>query len=159
MAELHRCFDESREIVLAVAACSPKSKHFFEAVTVKPLADECSIDMSTLEPQLAVARNLVSRQNLQTMEEVYLVLSSMQTAFPDLFTVVRAALTIPVSSASAERSFSALKRIKSYLQSTMCEDRLTHLSIISIERDLSKCLDYDKVVDKFASVSRRITLM
>ena len=93
------------------------------------------------------------------MEDVYSVLSSMQTAFPDVFTLVRAALTIPVSSASAERSFSALKRIKIYLRSTMCEDRLTNLSIISIERDLSKYLDYDKVIDKFASVSRRITFM
>lgn len=159
LAEFHRRFDESREIVLAVAACSPKSKHFFEVAAIKPLAEECSLDLSTLEPQLAVARNLIVQQSLQTMEDVYSLLSSMQTAFPDVFTLVRAALTIPVSSASAERSFSALKRIKTYLRSTMCEDRLTHLSIISIERDISKYLDYDKVIDKFASVSRRITLM
>lgn len=77
--------------------------------------------MSTLEPQIAVAKNLVNQQSLQTMEEVYLVLSSMQTAFPDLFLLVHAALTIPVSSATAERSFSTLKHIKSYLRSTMCE--------------------------------------
>lgn len=36
LAELHHHFDESREIVLAVAVCSPESTHFFEAVTVKP---------------------------------------------------------------------------------------------------------------------------
>ena len=41
----------------------------------------------------------------------------------------------------------------------MNEDRLTHLSIISIERDISKNLDYDKVIDKFALVSRRIALV
>ena len=106
--EFHRRFDYSREIVLAVAACSPKSKHFFKGSAIKPLAEECSIDVTTLERQLAVAKNLVGQQSLQTIEEVYLVLSSMQT---DVFTLIRAALTIPVSSASAECSFLALKRI------------------------------------------------
>ena len=51
LGELRR-FDESREIILAVAACCPKSNHFLDA------ADECSIEMSNLEPQLAVAKNL-----------------------------------------------------------------------------------------------------
>ena len=157
LSELHRRFDESRGIILAVAACSPKSKHFLKVTTVKPLAEECFIDVSSLEPQLAVAQNLVSQQHIETTEQLYSLLSSMQAAFPDLFTLVRAALTIPVSSATAERSFSTLKRIKTYLRSTIGEERLSHLSILSIERNLSKSLDY-KVIDKFASVSRRITL-
>ena len=49
LAEFHRRFDDSREIVLAVAACSPKSKHFFEGTAIKPLAYECFIDLTTLE--------------------------------------------------------------------------------------------------------------
>ena len=57
----------------------------------------------------------------------------MQPAFPEVFTLVCAALTIPVSSANAECSFSALKHIKTYLRSTICEDRLSNLSIILIE--------------------------
>jgi len=52
---------------------------------VKPLADECFIDMSNLEPQLAVAQNLVSQQHI---ERFYFLLSSIQTAFPDLFALV-----------------------------------------------------------------------
>ena len=82
-----------------------------------------------------------------------------RSAFSLLSKLVQAALTVPVSSASAERSFSALKRIKTYLRSTMNEDRLSHLAIISIERKLSKEIDYDKVIDKFASTTRRITLV
>ena len=38
----------------------------------------------------------------------------------------------------------------------MNEDRLSHLAIISIERKLSKEIDYDKVIDKFPSSTRRI---
>jgi hypothetical protein len=37
---------------------------------------------------------------------------------------VKVLLTMPVTSAPAESSFSALKRIKTYLRSTMVEDRL-----------------------------------
>ena len=69
------------------------------------------------------------------------------------------ALTIPVASASAERSFSVLKRVKTYLRSTMGQQRLNNLAILAIERDLSKSLDYDSVVDNFMHQNqRRITL-
>ena len=88
-------------LFLAVAACSPKNKTFFEHSAVKSLANECSIDLCTLEPQLAVAKNLITQKSSQTIE-VYLVLSTMQPAFPEVFTLVCAALTIPVSSANAE---------------------------------------------------------
>ena len=46
----------------------------------------------------------------------------------------RILLTILVTVASAERSFSKLKLIKSYLRSTMSQERLSGLSILLIER-------------------------
>lgn len=160
LIRLHRkCIDESRAIVLAVAACEPCSKQFFDVDVLKPLADECNVDQSILEPQLSVAKNVIKgRNNVETLEDVYELIASMSSAFPQLCSLLRAALTIPVSSASAERSFSSLKRIKTYLRSKMDQHRLSNLSLISIERDLSKTVDYDKVLDKFASISRRIAL-
>jgi len=47
-------------------------------------------------------------------------------------------LTIPISIASAERSFSKLKLIKSYLRSTMSQQRLKGLALLSIEKDFFK---------------------
>ena len=44
-------------------------------------------------------------------------------------------LTIPVSVASAERSFSKLKLKKSYLRSTISQQRLNGLVLLSIEKD------------------------
>ncbi len=42
-------------------------------------------------------------------------------------------LTLPVSSAASERSFSALKLIKTHLRTTMTDDRLSHIGVLSIE--------------------------
>ena len=45
------------------------------------------------------------------------------------------ALTIVVSTAECEMSFSALKRIKTSLQTTMTDKRLAGVSLLSIEKD------------------------
>ena len=42
--------------------------------------------------------------------------------------------------ATVERSFSSLRRIKTYLLSTMSQDRLDDLAILNIERDISSRL-------------------
>ena len=42
-----------------------------------------------------------------------------QFLYPNLHQIFSVLLTMPVSSASAERSFSALKRLKTYLRSTV----------------------------------------
>ena len=67
-------------------------------------------------------------------------------------------MTICVSTAKCERTFSSLKRIKSYLRSTMSEQRLTDMAILSIERDLADSLKLDDIVDEFAKQNRRIML-
>lgn len=67
----------------------------------------------------------------------------------------RILLTIPVSVASGERSFSKLKLIKNYLRNRMGQDRLSNLAIISIEKELSKMLDYNDVITDFANLKSR----
>ena len=58
------------------------------------------------------------------------------SSFPQLQKLLILLLTIPVTVASAERSFSKLKLIKSYLRSKMQQSRLTNLAILSIENKL-----------------------
>ena len=83
------------------------------------------------------------------MEEALDFLVSMEDTFPDVVRLLSLALTFPVTSATAERSFSALKRIKTYLRSTMLQEWLNNLAILSIECSLSGTLDLEEVIDKF----------
>ena len=55
-------------------------------------------------------------------------------SFPNAYIAYRILLTIHVTVASAERSFSKLKLIKSYLRSTMSQERLGGLAILSVEK-------------------------
>ena len=81
----------------------------------------------------------------------------MKLAFPNLVKLLHIAMTICVSTAKCERTFSSLKHIKSYLRSTMSEQRLTDMAFLLIERDLADSLKLD-IVDEFAKKNRRIML-
>lgn len=75
--------------------------------------------------------------------------------YPNFWTALRIALTLPVTVAQAERSFSKLKLIKSYLRSTMSQDRLTGLAVISINHLIGEQIAYDDIIDDFASRKAR----
>ena len=97
---------------------------------------------------------------MDKISHVLCELAPLNSAFPSLISVLHIALTFAVSSATCERSFSALKRIKTCRRSTMCETRLNDVAILAMERDLSKTLDLNDVIQKFAAMdkNRRIAL-
>ena len=71
--------------------------------------------------------------------------------------MLRIFLTIAISIATCERSFSKLKLIKNYLRSTMNSLRMRNLAILSIERQLTDEIDFDNVIDNFANRKARKT--
>lgn len=52
----------------------------------------------------------------------YLCQNKLQNGFHNLFVALHILLTLPMSVASVERSFSKLKLIKTYLRSSMCRE-------------------------------------
>lgn len=72
-----------------------------------------------------------------------------------MWVALRIAATLPVTVASAERSFSKLKHIKNYLRSTMSQDRLNGLALISINHEVSRGISYDETIDEFATRKTR----
>jgi hypothetical protein len=78
------------------------------------------------------------------------------STYPCIDILLRIFATLPVTTASSERSFSALKYLKNYLRSTMGENRLNGLALVYIHRDMP--LNYNDVIDEFSKNSRRIDL-
>lgn len=75
--------------------------------------------------------------------------------YPNMWVALRISATLPVTVAGAERSFSKLKLIKTYLRSTMQQERLSGLAIISINQVVSNQLSYDAIIDDFAAKKTR----
>ena len=61
--------------------------------------------------------------------------------------------------AAAERSFSKLKLIKTYLRSIMSQERLSGMAVLSINHQLAEQISFDDIIDDFASrKARRVKL-
>lgn len=112
--------------------------------------NERDINAAELLQELKYFQNFDKNVN-RSPEEIlnYMAVSNLIDCFPNTSILLRILLTMPVSVATAERSFSKLKLIKSYLRSTMGQNRLTNLAIISIESDILKELDTEDLIKQF----------
>lgn len=75
--------------------------------------------------------------------------------YPNMWIALRISATLPVTVAAAERSFSKVKLIKNYLRSTIAQEHLSGLSVISINLVVSQQLSYDDIIDDFAAREAR----
>ena len=76
-------------------------------------------------------------------------------SFPNACIAFRILLTILITVASTKRSFSKLKLIKSYLRSTMSQEILNGLVILSIEKEILVELECKNLISNFASQKER----
>ena len=77
-------------------------------------------------------------------------LLSLSEILPLFSKVCQILATIRATSCSAERSFSCLRRLKTYLRAAMGGETLNSLAIIDIERQFANAVDMDAVIDVFA---------
>lgn len=81
-------------------------------------------------------------------------------AFPNVEIAMKIFLTMMVTVAGGERSFSKLKLLKSDRRSTMCQERLNNLSIMSLENDILQKIDFTDIIKTFAeSKCRKANIM
>jgi hypothetical protein len=113
------------------------------------------IDGEAFDAELEVWKHQIAHGAV--FEKLINAVDATYQFFPNIHKVLKVLLTMPVSTASAERSFSGLRRLKTYLRSTMTEQRLTGLALLHIHR--SHVIDIDQVLNRFdASGHRRIAL-
>jgi hypothetical protein len=76
-------------------------------------------------------------------------------SYPNVVIAYRILFTMPVTIASAERSFSKLKLLKNYLRSVISQERLNGLATLCIEKQLLDDIDIDSIITDFAARSVR----
>jgi hypothetical protein len=90
---------------------------------------------------------------LQLLNAIYNL--QLRSIFGEICIALRIFCTLPVSVAGGERAFSKMKLVKNYLRSTMSQDRLNSLALLSIESQLARALDFKDLIRDFANKKTR----
>ena len=77
--------------------------------------------------------------------------SSTRTLFSEVVTLMQLVLVLPATNASSERSFSAMRRVKNYLRSTMGQQRFNHLMILHVHKAITDGLDIIQIANNFVT--------
>jgi len=70
--------------------------------------------------------------------------------FQNVETRLHIFLTMPVTNSTGERSFTVLKIIKNRLRSSLGQEMLDALGILSIKNDITASINFDEIIDAFA---------
>lgn len=81
--------------------------------------------------------------------------NDLRATFPNAEVALRIYLSIMVSNASGERSFSKMKYIKNRLRTSMTNERLVNLTLLSIENKILKEISVDDIIDSFQLAKSR----
>ena len=111
-------------------------------------------DASELSTQLEVfSSGFTSENERVTIKQIIFFLRSLsvgQRAFyKQVCRIAHIILIMPATNAASERSFSTMKRVKTYLRSTMGQGRLNHLMTLNIYKDEVQNLDLKIVANEY----------
>jgi len=112
---------------------------------------------SDLSSQVLSLKEFIKNTDMKTIKELclYLIENDLSSLYSEVVTSCIIFLSLPVTVATAERSFSKLKLIKNYLRNSISQDQLTNISILNIERARTEELDVEKLILDFANQKSR----
>ena len=123
------------------------------------------INFSSLETQLYMLPDFLKTCNdsneakIKTVTSIHTICDLMNNStfgksmFTEIHKLLTIYLTVPMTSATAERSFSALRRVKDYTRTTMTQQRLNHVIIMHTHKQRTDDLNLVNVAESFISVS------
>ena len=99
------------------------------------------IDLAKLKLQWLMLPDLIRTRNAKSPNTVPVKVTNVRTIYEimnvgigkmlsKVFRLLPIVFTLPVTTATAERTFSALRRLKTYLRSTMSQPRLNHTMLL-----------------------------
>lgn len=119
--------------------------------------DKSDIDANDLFVELKFLQRFMPNENIGPVEVLKFI--KRHNCFPNASIAYRILLTIPVTVASAERSFSKLKLLKSYMRTTMTQERLNDLATIALEGDMLEKINYEDMIEDFITKNTKRMMM
>ena len=168
--ELKRRFNQpSFEILKEIESLLVKSCN---GITVQPSESFAAmyakdLNLDRLRIQLCMLPDLLRTANeehelgvkkvtsIGSIVELFNTCSYSKTMLREVSRLLRIFLTVPMASATAEKSFSALRRLKNYLRTTMSQKRLNHLILLHTHKDRTDLLEISDIACQFVSVNER----
>lgn len=166
LAELNRRFDERsyaplqhlEDVFLNAANMQPFE---FNDDVRKTYGNEIDFDQVTAELKLlpsVIKQCLPEVKQVTSMDTVFSAASYSQNGTFLLSNAVRLLqiyLLAPMSAASAERSFSVQRRIKSYLRNTITEKRYNNLLVLNIHKEKTDNINLTELAKEFTQKNDR----
>ena len=81
-----------------------------------------------------------------------------RTFYSEVIKLLKLILVMPATNAIRERSFSTLKRVKTYLTTTMTQRRLNHLMLLHVHKDKTDNIDLKEISNDFVCNENRLCL-
>ena len=122
------------------------------------------VDLSQLQIQLCMLPDLIKTAfnnsvkevtNIRTIADAMLKSEVYQKMLTEIDKLLLLYFTFLVTTSTVERSFSTLRRIKTYLRSTMNACRFNNLLLLHIHRSKTDALDLEIIARKFISINSR----
>ena len=119
---------------------------------LKIVASLYELDPDPLKAQLAIFR-AGARDVKHAHELVKFLQANSRTihSLPQVMDLAKCLLVMPATNAVSERSFSALKLIKTYLRSTQTQERLNHVMTLFVHKNLTDRLNLVDIANEFVS--------
>lgn len=159
LMELNRFQNDSYGIMKAAASLLPGSDAFGQMEILQVPSKHYGLGVEG--PEFTVFVQLLKRKvdGGHLYPSLIEVLDSCEKdVFPNMNSLLRVLITLPVTSCSVERLFSAVNRIKSSNRATMLTERLNSLSLLMFEQELPETLYPDDIIEAFKARPCRLTL-
>ena len=124
---------------------------------------EAGFELERIKVQIVMLPNVIktSSTSIKRVTSVRTIINAMAESdiykgmLPEIDKLLKLYLTFPVTTATVERSFSSLRRVKTYLRSTMTSCRLNNLFLLYIHQERTDAIDLYKIAKDFISVNNR----
>ena len=147
------------------AACLPRSDTFGDKALIQPACAHFSIPVEDAEHTVFVQQlkrkrkakaNKTTNENKETLVEV--LDACPCDIFPNMNSLLRAFLTLPMTTCTVDRLLSTVRQIKTGTRATMLIGRLSSLSPLSFEREFTDSLEYKDILAVFSTKPRCLLL-